>query len=221
VTESLAIFGLIILAAAVIGGGLRAKDFEVPVIDSLSRQVLLGGVGILALTIALIVTLRGNGKPSPRGADSKGSTTSMATQNPTGDPSSSTPQAASPSISKQPIWRGEVRIGRTSMDLDATPPQPGEGSGGDVDAGETTRSEIFVGATIDASVAAWRDSTTPSRSQCEEVASTQAARFVVSKVNGNVCLKTDQGHIALLEINRVDSNAFYAMATIWPSQDGT
>ena len=45
--------GLVFVAAAIIGGGLKAFHIEIPVIDTVTRQVLLGGFGVLLIALAV------------------------------------------------------------------------------------------------------------------------------------------------------------------------
>src|SRR5438093_1354839 len=46
---TLLIIAVVCIAAAIIGGGMRAMGVDVPVISSVSRQILLGIFGILVL----------------------------------------------------------------------------------------------------------------------------------------------------------------------------
>lgn len=52
---TLAVIGLVFVAAAVIGGGLKAAGIEVPPIVSPRRQALLAAVGVLALAVAWFI----------------------------------------------------------------------------------------------------------------------------------------------------------------------
>lgn len=46
--------GLVCVIAAIVGGGLRAFQIELPGIASVGRQALLGGFGILLIVLALV-----------------------------------------------------------------------------------------------------------------------------------------------------------------------
>lgn len=59
--------GIAFVAAAIIGGGLKAFQIEIPVIDTLARQILLGGFG-LALIFIGAYGLDSSGMADP-GAD--------------------------------------------------------------------------------------------------------------------------------------------------------
>lgn len=59
---TLLVVGFVFVAAAVIGGGLKAVGIEVPVVSSILRQVLLGLAGVGAIVISFL--LAGN-DPAP------------------------------------------------------------------------------------------------------------------------------------------------------------
>ncbi|MGA9567024.1 MAG: hypothetical protein WBS19_15995 [Candidatus Korobacteraceae bacterium] len=44
--------GVVCLMGAVLGGGLKALGFELPLLSSVGRQVLLGGLGVVLLVLA-------------------------------------------------------------------------------------------------------------------------------------------------------------------------
>lgn len=46
--------GIVFVAAAIIGGGLKAFQIEIPAIDTLFRQLLLGGFGVALILIGTI-----------------------------------------------------------------------------------------------------------------------------------------------------------------------
>lgn len=45
-------FGLACIAAAIVGGGLKAFGFEIPILNSMARQVLLGLLGVILIATA-------------------------------------------------------------------------------------------------------------------------------------------------------------------------
>lgn len=45
--------GLACLIAAIVGGGLKAFGIEIPLLQSLTRQLLLGGLGVLLVVLSL------------------------------------------------------------------------------------------------------------------------------------------------------------------------
>jgi hypothetical protein len=64
VTTTLVIVGFVLIAAAVIGGGLKAAEIEVVVISSVPRQVALGVVGLVMLVVGFMVRA-GDSSASP------------------------------------------------------------------------------------------------------------------------------------------------------------
>ena len=52
---TLLIFGLVCLISAVIGGGLKARGIEIPVVDSVPRQVVLFFLGVILVGVSLLV----------------------------------------------------------------------------------------------------------------------------------------------------------------------
>jgi hypothetical protein len=52
VEKTLLGFGLACIVAAIVGGGLRAFDVEIPVVNSLARQLLLGALGLILVATA-------------------------------------------------------------------------------------------------------------------------------------------------------------------------
>lgn len=69
---TLLVVGFVFVAAAIIGGGLKAADIEVPVVNSIPRQVLLGLAGLGAIAISFLPAenypASGTGTPSTTGS---------------------------------------------------------------------------------------------------------------------------------------------------------
>jgi len=59
--ETLLTGGIACIIAAILGGGLKAFGFEIPVIDSFGKQVLLGGFGVL-LVLTSVPAFRDNSR---------------------------------------------------------------------------------------------------------------------------------------------------------------
>lgn len=58
--------GIACLIAAIVGGGLKAFGIEIPLLQSLTRQLLLGTLGVLLLVLSFTTsTPAPNGKTSP------------------------------------------------------------------------------------------------------------------------------------------------------------
>lgn len=55
ITVALVSAGIICLIAGVIGGGLKGLGFDMPALQSLPRQVLLGGLGVALLAAGLVL----------------------------------------------------------------------------------------------------------------------------------------------------------------------
>lgn len=70
--------GLVCVVAAIVGGGLRAFNMELPGIASVGRQALLGSFGILLIVLALVGVSR-FGDPSPTSEDATTTATSERT----------------------------------------------------------------------------------------------------------------------------------------------
>jgi len=81
VTEALLAAGLACVIAAIVGGGLKAAGFDIPPLKSLTRQVLLGGLGVVLLIAAGVGRM-----PPPPPPPSPSPTASSSTSTPTGQP---------------------------------------------------------------------------------------------------------------------------------------
>jgi hypothetical protein len=73
--------GVVAVMGAIVGGGLEAFGIEVPVLDSVSRQILLAGVGVVLLVASFAVRFRSSGAddappPQPELAAAQSSATS-------------------------------------------------------------------------------------------------------------------------------------------------
>ncbi len=66
--NSLLIAGIACLIAAIVGGGLKAFGIEFPVLDSLSRQLVLGALGLILFSLSLFIG-QGQQVSSAGGAD--------------------------------------------------------------------------------------------------------------------------------------------------------
>jgi hypothetical protein len=50
--------GIVFVAAAIVAGGLKGGGFEIPVVDSLPRQLLLGGFGAVLMVLSVLLRTR-------------------------------------------------------------------------------------------------------------------------------------------------------------------
>ena len=58
--------GLVCLIAAIVGGGLKAFNIELPGIASVTRQILLGALGLSLLSVSLLPEIFSEDKPNQR-----------------------------------------------------------------------------------------------------------------------------------------------------------
>lgn len=65
-SETLIVIGLACVIGAAVGGGLKLKGVEIPVISSLPRQALLAGIGVAVIVGAFAFGREGatNGAPT-------------------------------------------------------------------------------------------------------------------------------------------------------------
>lgn len=75
--------GLVCVAAAIAGGGLKAFNIEIPTLDSLARQLLLGAFGLIVGALGWCC-VQGPSAPPPPPEPHGGSTTSEASEPPAG-----------------------------------------------------------------------------------------------------------------------------------------
>ena len=70
--EGFAFFGLVCVAAAIVGGGLTAKGISVPVISSIPRQALLAIFGVVVVAGAFAFVRDDGGGVVPPDGDGDG-----------------------------------------------------------------------------------------------------------------------------------------------------
>lgn len=86
--------GIAFVAAAIIGGGLKAFHIEIPAINTLSRQVLLGGFGLALIAVALF----GLDMSEPSGSGPRSSSPAMSSESRTGTPEVPAEEEGTPSL---------------------------------------------------------------------------------------------------------------------------
>jgi tetratricopeptide (TPR) repeat protein len=60
--------GIAFMAAAIVAGGFKGLGVEIPVVNSLPRQLLLGGFGAVLMVLSLLARTRGDDHPTPAAA---------------------------------------------------------------------------------------------------------------------------------------------------------
>jgi hypothetical protein len=102
ITVALVSAGIICLIAAVIGGGLKGLGFDMPALQSLPRQMLLGGLGVVLLGAGLV--LRGSDAPAqPKAKAAEATPSPTPTARPIED-AAPAPSAAG-AVRTGPEWR--------------------------------------------------------------------------------------------------------------------
>ena len=192
--------GVVLIAAAAVGGGLALAGAHVPVISSVPRQVIVGVVGaaLLALDLAYV---------SP---DTTTTPTSSSTPFTASSTTSSQAAAAQPTSCResraQPVRAGAV------VDLDPR-------YGVDLDCGVILAAENSPGADVSGRVdgrildakgggqVAWVDSPAPDvLGRCRDLplkAWVQALKELdVPQPNRGICVRTGEGNMAIVTLDR-------------------
>lgn len=227
--------GIVFLAAAAVGGGLKASGYEVKPITSVGARVSLGMIGGLALVLGIFAGSIGTTKPeTPVTAP-----TTAAPQNPSTSPTPSTPAAAAPLPASPPVsaaspsktsvfWNGQISLDEYAdvrpsklRDLDSTPPQTSPDDG-DIGAGdiESHSAEYTYGYLVAPSgahtLAEWPGTTAPTREQCREAAAASGSETIEMHQGGYACVRTSQGRTALLKITKlIGDQSLQATVTVW------
>jgi hypothetical protein len=215
VNVPLAVLGIVFLAAAAVGGGLKAMNIEVGILESGRRQILLALIGAVALGLAFLpLILKSNTQSS-----------SQAQVNPTvasgpSQRSSQTQSASTKSPAPTPVWTstGKILIGpQSGIDFDSIPPGPGSGSNTLILYGG---SELYTSGSI--KIATWTKDVPPTRDQCNALAQAQGNFEQPAEVGGQYCLLTGQGqgHTVYLKIASIDTSntadvTAYADVIVW------
>ncbi|MCW2901687.1 MAG: hypothetical protein JWO67_3952 [Streptosporangiaceae bacterium] len=204
--------GVICLAAAAVGGGLKIYKAEFPHIASVRRQALLAAVGALAVGVALVllfVTKTGGG----RGDDQAASRTGETKVSPSGRLGSTSPVAETPG---NVFWRGEREFEgtATAYDLDAIPGSP-EGND-ELSYDAATRK---LGMSYSSDSAAWPGPGTPTSADCRRRVKTHRQQDIQVRPETMACLITDQNRVAFIRVKafatRDGHEAAVAEVTIW------
>lgn len=232
---TLVTLGIVFLAAAAIGGGLRASGYEVKPITSVGARVGLGMIGGLALVLGIIAGSIGTTKPEPpvtaptaaAPLDSSTSTTPSTPAAAALPPASAPASTASPS-EMSVFWSGQITLDEYAdvrsarlRDLDSAPPKTGPDDG-DIGAGdiESNSAEYTYGYLVAPegalTLAEWPGTTTPTREQCREAAVASGSETIKMSQGGYACVRTSQGRTALLKITKlIGDQSLQATVTVW------
>ena len=206
--------GVVLVVAAVVGGGFTLAGAEVPVISSVVRQVVVGLVGasLLALDLAYINGEIGR-RPTPTTTtvpqtsttESRSvSTTSIPT---TSIPTTSIPRTSCPDARSQPVRSGTVADvdPRGAIDLDC-----------DVITGVETAPGADISGRVDGAVLdtvsetgslAWVDNVPPDDfGRCESVPFRSYTKTIRGldrpRPGSGICVRTSEGNIAIIILDR-------------------
>lgn len=102
------------VAAAIVGGGLKASGVDVPIISSITRQVLLGAVGIMIIALGAwdVVTQPFISQPGPSDEPQPSLSESVrdgAERTPAADPTSTLPRGS------RRLTASDVRVSASSV----------------------------------------------------------------------------------------------------------
>jgi hypothetical protein len=129
-------------------------------------------------------------------------------------PSGSTLPSTIPSTggSMQAIrWQGPITINQQGVELDAIPPSY---------AGSSTLFFLLgAGKTVEAGggafMADWTGSSIPTSSQCQNQMLTSNVGVVDFFEGQEICVETQEKHIAYIRVTSVSNNSVEAQATVW------
>lgn len=99
--STLIIAGVAFVGAAIVGGGLVAFKIEVPLVDSLPRQILLGTFGVALLAVGFVFDGSGGEGGTP-----------IASESPVGIPAATSPPEPAPAITE--VTSTTATMGSTS-----------------------------------------------------------------------------------------------------------
>lgn len=117
--------GIAFVAAAILGGGLKAFQMEIPVIDTLARQLLLGSFGVVLILFALSGLTPG-GQSTATSPRSSYSSNESGTSTPS--PSEASSVEEEPSSSTASVEGCVVTIQNPLVSLQSEPDPVGQGT---------------------------------------------------------------------------------------------
>lgn len=228
-TVTLWIFGLLCFVVAFAKQAAGGAGISLPGPETRGARIGVVLVGVLAL--ALGTALRaGDPKPSPPPVAGPTSSGPVSAAPPTSTPSMSAPGSTAPSASAAagepaPVWSGAVGVpgitAGTDIEFDRIPPGPAPSiTQRGIYAGHdpyTDKWHLYNSLSGHNQLGVWTGTGRPTGTQCSAWADTHPNGSAEVKVGTLVCLKTEDGHTALLAINSLsaDDGVINATATVW------
>jgi hypothetical protein len=228
-TVTLWVFGLLCFVVAFAKQAASGAGISLPGPETRGARIGVVLVGVLALALGTAVRPE-DPKPSATPTASSASsgpasaTTSTSTTPPVA-PGSTTPVSSTPAAQSTPVWSGSVGIpditAGTDIEFDKVPPGP---------ASVTSQTGIYGGKGFSTGkwylrnslsghnlLGVWTGTGRPTGTQCSDWADTHPGKEVDVNAGTLVCLKTEDGHTALLAIASMsaDDGTINATATVW------
>ncbi|NUR27109.1 MAG: hypothetical protein HOV83_14900 [Catenulispora sp.] len=217
-TVTLWVFGLLCFVVAFAKQAASGAGISLPGPETRGARIGVVLVGVLALALGTAV-LPGEKEPSPTPVASPTSSGPVSVAVSTSVP----PTAAAGSTA--PAWSGPVGIpGITAgndIEFDRIPPGPAPAiSQRGVYAGHDPYSDkwhLYNSLSAHNQLGVWTGTGRPTGAECSAWADTHPGSSVEVKVGTMVCLKTEDGHTALLAIDSLsaDDGTINATATVW------
>jgi hypothetical protein len=173
---------------------------------------------IVAVIVGLVHSFGSGGIPSPGSSGSTSPSTVLSTGSPTASsPGPSSRDSSSPSASSTATtsiyYQGPVTISGNGLDFDISPPRHGPATANFV----YNTSALEGAGSNTVGFAIWKQSGTPTASECSTFVTTNPASVVINVAAGmKICFKTDQGRVGLLSVQPdTTPNELHGIATIW------
>lgn len=201
--------GVVLMVAAVVGGGFTLAGAEVPVISSVVRQVVVGLVGATLLALDLTYVNAQTDRPgtAPTTTVPQPSTTDTRSVSPTSIPATSIPRTSCPDARSQPVRSGTVTDvdPRGAIDLDCdlitgVETAPGADVSGRVDG-------VVLDTVSETGSLAWVDNVSPDDfGRCDFLpfrSYTKTIRGLDRPQPGSgICVRTSEGNTAIIILDR-------------------
>lgn len=190
-------------------GGPRWRDPPVLAV------IIAAVIGVVGTIVGALVAASSSGQHPSTGNQPSGSPIVSPSPGPT------TGRVMTPSAEWSRSWGPTKLLLSQHFDLDGTTPQPGVGSEWDLSSYTTIPSgnsplgsyvivNTFPGST--SALAVWASSRSPTPSQCQQLATTQADpdAGILAKVGQTLCVQTTQGNVAIVTVDSVGQTPQYA-----------
>lgn len=208
---TLFILGVVFMAAAVVGGRLKALGVQVSIITTRFGRIGLWLTGVVAIGLGVLAHYWETGWPPASAAASASSTPIVEP----GGPSVTTTQGAhltDPPVDYQAAVTFSYGKVDGALDLDFNPPRRVNGH----NINQPISGEPVLGADSDVLLAEWDRQDNPTKQQCADRLAHHGVAQTGLLVTGNVvCVRTAQGRIARLILTSTNNYQIRADATIW------